>query len=152
ELAFMQAQPGLPDLVFTANAGMVLGKTAIVSRFRSKERQGEEPFFRVWFEKNGFVVTEWPQDVFFEGAGDALLDRGQNIIWAGYGFRSAEGSPALLEKIFKRKTVPLRLIDPRFYHLDTCFCPLVGGYVLYFPHAFDAITQKAIADHVPPEK
>ena len=139
-------------MVFTANAGMVMGKTAIVSRFRSHERQGEEPFFKTWFEENGFDIAPWPKDIFFEGAGDALLDRGQKLIWSGWGFRSDEASSPLLENIFKRKTISLHLVDPRFYHLDTCLCPLQGGYLMYFPAAFDAASQKAIEMNVPEDK
>ena len=152
EIALIPPQPGLPDQVFTANAGMVLGKQAVVSRFREKERQGEEPFFREWFMNNGFTLAPWPKEASFEGAGDALLDRGQPVIWSGYGFRSDAAAPGLLEKIFNRRAVPLRLVDPRFYHLDTCLCPLEGGFLLYFPSAFDEESQKAIAATVPPEK
>ena len=152
EILLIPPEPKWPDMVFTANAGMVLGKTAIVSRFRSKERQGEEPFFHKWFESNGFDVVAWPQDIFFEGAGDALFDRGQKVIWAGYGFRSDEASVPLLEKFFKRRAIGLHLIDPRFYHLDTCLCPLEGGYLMYFPAAFDEASQKKIADLVPEDK
>jgi N-dimethylarginine dimethylaminohydrolase len=152
ELVFVSPQQGLPDMVFTANAGMVLGKKAIVSRFRSKERQGEEPFFKTWFEQNGFDIVDWPQDIAFEGAGDALLDRGQKIIWAGYGFRSDDTAPKLLEKFFDRKTIAVHLVDPRFYHLDTCMCPLADGYLMYFPAAFDEASQKRIAELVPEDK
>ncbi len=152
EVVLIVPQPGLPDQVFTANAGMVLKEKVVVSRFREPERQGEEPFFQEWFAKNDFNIAAWPQDVSFEGAGDALLDRGQPIIWAGYGFRSAMSTPGLLEKTFHRRVVGLQLVDPRFYHLDTCLCPLEGGYLMYFPAAFDADGQKAIADIVPAEK
>ena len=105
DIALLPPQPGVPDLVFTANAGMVLGTTAIASRFRSPERQKEEPFNREWFKQNGFKLAPWPNNIFFEGAGDALLDRGQPVIWAGFGFRSDETSAALLEKLFGRDTV-----------------------------------------------
>lgn len=88
-------------MVFTANAGMVLGKTAIVSRFHNQERQPEECFFRNWFESNGFAIAPWPQDVSFEAAGDALLDRAQPLIWCGYGFRSSAIAPSLLENILR---------------------------------------------------
>jgi len=152
EVVLIVPQPGLPDQVFTANAGMVLKEKVVVSRFREPERRGEEPFFQEWFAKNDFNIAAWPQDVSFEGAGDALLDRGQPIIWAGYGFRSAMSTPGLLEKTFHRRVVGLQLVDPRFYHLDTCLCPLEGGYLMYFPAAFDADGQKAIADIVPAEK
>lgn len=152
EITLVAPEPGLPDMVFTANAGFILGKTAVVSRFSTKERQPEEPFFSAWFERCGFTIAPWPEDVPFEGAGDALLDRGQPLIWCGYGFRSSRKAPALLEDIFARCAVALRLIDPRFYHLDTCFCPLAGGWLMYYPPAFDARSQEAIAALVPPEK
>lgn len=152
DIALIPQQKGLPDQVFTANAGMVLGDAVVVSRFRDKERQGEEPPFRAWFAENGFTLAPWPDDVSFEGAGDALLDRGQPIIWAGYGFRSNAAAPKLLEGIFKRRAVALKLTDPHFYHLDTCLCPLAGGFLMYFPDAFDAAGQKAIEDIVPSQK
>ncbi len=152
DITLIPGQPHLPDLVFTANAGVVLGDKVIVSRFRSKERQGEEPFFKKWFEDNGFTIVPWPEDVSFEGAGDALLDRGQSIIWSGYGFRSDIKSAALLEKMLGRKLIPLRLVDPRFYHLDTCLCPLAGGYLMYFPAAFDKASQETIEKTVPADK
>jgi N-dimethylarginine dimethylaminohydrolase len=151
-LAFVSPQKGLPDMVFTANAGLVLGKKVVVSRFRSKERQGEEPFFADWFRSNGFEIVAWPKNVAFEGAGDALFDRGTKILWAGHGFRSDEKAAALLEMALGCRTIGLHLIDPRFYHLDTCLCPLTGGYLMYFPQAFDDNSRKKIEAAVPPEK
>jgi N-dimethylarginine dimethylaminohydrolase len=144
KLVFETPQRNLPDLVFTANAGLVLGKKIIVSRFRSIERRGEEPHNRAWFAENGFEILDWPQDIPFEGAGDALFDRGQELLWVGHGFRSDAAVPALLEKLLGRKTAALNLIDPRFYHLDTCLCPLAGGYLLYFPAAFDEKSRALI--------
>jgi len=145
-------QPNLPDLVFTANAGLVLGKKVILSRFRGPERQGEEPHNHAWFAENQFEILEWPPHIPFEGAGDALFDRGQELLWAGSGFRSDAAVPALLEKMLGRKTAALNLVDPRFYHLDTCLCPLAGGTLLYFPGAFDEASRAMIEAHVPPAK
>ncbi len=87
--------------------------------------------------QNGFEILDWPQDVAFEGAGDALFDRGQDLLWVGHGFRSDAAVPGLLEKLLGHKTAALNLVDPRFYHLDTCLCPLAGGTLMYFPAAFD---------------
>jgi N-dimethylarginine dimethylaminohydrolase len=151
-IALVEPQPGLPDMVFTANAGMVRGTTAVVSRFRSLERQGEEPFFRAWFEQNGFAVAAWPQQVFFEGAGDALFDRSEALIWSGWGFRSDSAAAPLLAKTFACEAIPVRLVDPRFYHLDTCLCPLAGGWLMYFPPAFDAVSLAEIERRVPQKK
>ena len=144
KLALETPQRDLPDIVFTANAGIVLGKKVIVSRFRSIERRGEEPHHRAWFAENGFEILDWPQDIPFEGAGDALFDRGQDLLWVGHGFRSDAAVPTLLEKLLGRKTAALNLVDPRFYHLDTCLCPLAGGFLLYFPAAFDEKSRALI--------
>lgn len=145
-------EKGWPDMVFTANAGLVLGKTVVLSRFYHKERQGEEPHFKKWFEDQGYTVYELPKDLPFEGAGDALLDREGRWLWAGYGFRSELDSHPYLAKWLDIEVLSLRLIDERFYHLDTCFCPLAGGYLLYYPPAFDSYSNRMIEMRVAPEK
>lgn len=145
-------QPGWPDMVFTANAGLVLGDKVVLSRFFHKERQGEEPFFKQWFEVQGYKVFELPKDLPFEGAGDALLDRQGRWLWAGYGFRSELDSHSYIAKWLDIEVVSLQLVDERFYHLDTCFCPLNRGYLLYYPPAFDFYSNRIIEMRVPPEK
>jgi lysine-ketoglutarate reductase/saccharopine dehydrogenase-like protein (TIGR00300 family) len=152
QVDLVQGEKGVPDMVFTANAGLVLGDNAVLSRFYHPERQGEEPYFKQWFEDNGFNVFELPQDLPFEGAGDALLDREGRWLWAGYGFRSELDSHPYLAKWLDIEVLSLRLIDERFYHLDTCFCPLSGGYLLYYPGAFDSYSNHIIEGRVPAEK
>ncbi|HYG35158.1 MAG TPA: arginine deiminase-related protein, partial [Clostridia bacterium] len=144
--------PGLPDMVFTANAGIAIGSKVVLSRFLHRERQGEQEHFKQWFKQHGFEVFELPPDLPFEGAGDALLDRERACLWAGYGFRSELDSHPYLAQWLNLAVVSLRLIDPRFYHLDTCFCPLEGGWLLYYPQALDAYCNKLIEQRVPPEK
>ncbi|BAY13195.1 bifunctional arginine dihydrolase/ornithine cyclodeaminase [Calothrix sp. NIES-2098] len=145
-------EKGWPDMVFTANAGLVLGDNVVLSRFLHKERQGEEPYFQKWFEANGYTVHVLPKDLPFEGAGDALLDREGRWLWAGYGFRSELDSHPYLAKWLDIEVLSLRLIDERFYHLDTCFCPLANGYLLYYPGAFDSYSNRLIEMRVAAEK
>ena len=152
ELVFIPPQPGVPDMVFTANAGLVLGNRVVVSHFHSPERQAEEPFFTDWFKDNGFELLDWPQGLPFEGAGDALFDRALPVTWCGHGFRSDAGSAAEVEKRTGRRSIALKLVDPHFYHLDTCLCPLEGGWVMYYPAAFDRESQDKITATVPAEK
>ena len=140
---------GWPDLVFTANAGLVLGNKVVLSRFLHPERQGEEPVFKAWFEHAGFTVHEMPEDLPFEGAGDALFDREGRWLWAGYGHRTELDSHPLLARWLGVEVLSLRLIDKRFYHLDTCLCPLAGGFLLYYPDAFDAYSNRLIEMRVP---
>ncbi|QQE66602.1 TIGR00300 family protein [Leptolyngbya sp. BL0902] len=148
----VKPQPGWPDLVFTANAGLILGDQVVLSRFLHPERQGEEPFFKEWFESQGHTVHVLPPDLPFEGAGDALLDREGRWLWAGYGFRTELDSHALVAEWLGIEVLSLHLMDERFYHLDTCFCPLTGGYLLYYPPAFDSYSNRLIEMRVPAEK
>ena len=152
EIELITPQPGLPDLVFTANAGLVVGDKVIISRFYHPERQGEEPHFNEWFDRNGFVVHQLPPQLPFEGAGDALLDREGAWLWAGYGFRTELDSHNYVANWLDLEVLSLRLIDRRFYHLDTCFCPLNGGYLLYYPPAFDRYSNQLIESRIPPHK
>lgn len=152
EIAFVNQEVGLPDMVFTANAGMSINKTVVVSQFAAKERRQEEQLFRAWFEREGFTIAPWPGNVSFEGAGDALVDPSRALIWVGHGWRSNALAAGLLERVFERRAVSLRLVDPRFYHLDTCFCPIAGGWLIYYPRAFDEFSRETIAALVPIEK
>jgi N-dimethylarginine dimethylaminohydrolase len=151
DVALEEPAPGQPDMTFAANAGLVFGNTFIPSRFRYAERQGEEAHNRAWFGRHGFDIVELPDDVFFEGAGDGLFDRGvSRRLWMGYGHRSDEAATPALARLLDVEVLPLKLSDPRFYHLDTCFCPLANGYTLYFPAAFDAPSLALIEKHIPP--
>ncbi len=148
----IEPQPGLPDLVFTANAAVLLGSRAVLARFFHPERQGEEPWFQQWFERHGWQVEQLPQNLPCEGAGDALIDRGGGWLWAGYGYRSELDAHPLLAQFLGVEVLSLRLIDERFYHLDTCFCPLSDGTLLYYPPAFDFHSNRLIESRVSVEK
>jgi N-dimethylarginine dimethylaminohydrolase len=139
-------------MVFTANAGLVVGDTFVPGRFRYPQRAGEEPAFTNWAERAGFRVVPLPAGIAFEGAGDALFDRRHPILWMGHGFRTDPDAAGALGENLDGKGVrilPLRLIDPRFYHLDTCFCPLTGGSILYYPAAFAPESRALLEDVVP---
>jgi N-dimethylarginine dimethylaminohydrolase len=142
--------PGLPDLVFTANAGLVVGRTAVLSHFRYPERQREEALDEQWFREQGYEVMTVEAGVHFEGAGDLL--RFSDIWFGGYRQRSDIEVYPILSKRFHREIIPLELIDSRFYHLDTCLCPLSRGELLYFPAAFDHYGQEVLAARVPAER
>jgi len=149
QVSLMAPRENLPDLVFTANAGLVMDGAVVLSRFRSKERQGEEAIDRRWFDEHDFKILELPPELSFEGAGDALFDPARALLWVGHGFRSHKDAAPLLEKLLAVRTVSLTLLDPRFYHLDTCLAPLADGSLMYFPGAFDEDSRAAIEAHVP---
>jgi N-dimethylarginine dimethylaminohydrolase len=152
----MEGVAGLPDLVFPANAAIVLDGRVLVARFRYPERRGEEKVFLAAFEAlkiRGLVkeIVELPEGVLQEGAGDCIWDRDRALFWVGYGQRSTQNSIAAIQETFGQKTVALELASDRFYHLDTCFCPLAGGKLLYYPPAFTAEALAAIHAHVRPQ-
>lgn len=137
QVLLVEPQPGSPDMVFTANAGLVRDGIVALSSFHHRERQGEEPHFRRWFHESGFAVCDIPRVTPFEGEGDALFEADGKRLWAGHGLRTRQDSHRQLTDLWDVEVVSLRLVDPRFYHLDTCFCPLSNGDVMYFPGAFD---------------
>jgi len=150
EVSILPGVPGLPDMVFPANAAVVLNRRALVARFACPERRGEEAHFLAAFEAlraRGLldVVEHYPQGVFQEGAGDAIWDDGRQLFWAGFGQRSEHASLAITEDFFDVPLVALELVSPRFYHLDTCFLSLSGGEVLYYPPAFSDEGKATIA-------
>ena len=155
-IRLMHPEPSSPDMVFTANAGLVLEKKFLSSRFRHAERQSEEPYFAEWFLDHGYTVSSGPADVPFEGAGDALFDRARPILWLAHGHRSLIEAQSFISlnitALANIEIVSLELVDERFYHLDTCFCPLEGGALLYYPPAFSAASLESIEIRVPPNR
>ena len=136
---------GLPDLVFTANAGVVWNDVFVPSRFRHVERQGESPHFERWFTEHGFrAVSVESGD--FEGAGDALFCG--ETLYAGYLRRSELQAHHELAALFGCHVLGLELVDPRFYHLDTCFCPLAPGIALAYLPAFDEYGVRVLREHI----
>jgi N-dimethylarginine dimethylaminohydrolase len=140
-------QPGLPDLVFTANAGLIYQNRFFSSRFRYEVRARETPYFDAWFAEHGFTVEHLAEGTYFEGAGDALFCG--LALFAGYRIRSDVRGHQYLGGVLGVQVLPLELINTRFYHLDTCFCPLAPGEAIYYPAAFDAYGRKVLQTHIP---
>ena len=134
-----------PDMVFTANAGLVRGKYCILANFRHPERQVEEPHYRAWFEENGFKVQLMPTACKFEGEGDALF-AGETLL-AGYLKRSDITSHRHLSEMLAVPVLSLELTDDRWYHLDTCLFPLSGERVVFYPGAFDTYACEVIRNN-----
>jgi N-dimethylarginine dimethylaminohydrolase len=152
DVVTVEPRPGLPDMVFTANAGLVVDQKVIPSHFIPLERRPEEQYFKHWFKKNSFKCFELNEQIKFEGAGDCLLDKGGSWLWTGVGFRTEIEAHVEIERFFGIKVVALQLVDPHFYHIDTCFCPLTGGFVMYYPPAFNSESRLAIEDRIPLHK
>jgi N-dimethylarginine dimethylaminohydrolase len=138
---------GLPDMVFAANGATVIDGTVLGVRFRHRERAGEAAAYLSWFRSHGYSPVREPVFV-NEGEGDILVAghplTGGTVL-AGYGFRSDEAAAGELASVFGRRVVSLRLVDPRFYHLDTALCVLDASTAMYYPAAFDDAGRAALA-------
>jgi len=145
QISLIAPQPQLPDMVFTANAGLVAGRQFIRSNFRFRERQGEEAHFERWFRDHAYEVLPLPAAQFFEGEGDALFCG--EVLFCGYRFRSDVRSHQFIGDLLNCLVISVELVEDRFYHLDTCFCPLPDGDAIWYPRAFDHYAQRAILAH-----
>ena len=144
-LASMDAVPGLEDMVFAANQVFVgyqekVGKFIVPSHMRFASRQREVAHYVEWFRARDYKVIDVDfGDEYLEGSGDLIWHPDRSRIYAGHAFRSTIGGIRHLEEAMRKLGIPvvaLELIDERFYHLDTCFCPLNAEAVLIFPGAF----------------
>jgi ornithine--oxo-acid transaminase len=152
EVLLIEPQSGSPDMVFTANAGLLYNGQVAISSFFHTERQGEEAHFRRWFVEHGYKVLDVARETPFEGEGDALFSEDGTRLWVGHGPRTLESSHDFLREAWDVEVVGLELVDPRFYHLDTCFAPLEGGYAMYYPAAFGAASLREIEAFYPDDK
>jgi N-dimethylarginine dimethylaminohydrolase len=135
---------GLPDMVFAANGGCVVGGKVLGARFRHPQRAAEGPAYLRWFAGQGYPVVAEPRAV-NEGEGD-LVFSGRAIL-AGHGFRTDPEVREELTELFGLPVISLRLVDPRFYHLDTALVVLDEDTAAYYPPAFDDAGRAALASH-----
>jgi len=174
---------GLPDMVFTANAGLIRKNQVYLSNFKFAERQGERVHFERWFKSRGFEV-HGDNECSFEGAGDALF--AGDKLFAAYGFRTdarvynhifqkfgleemlvdrkdakanlvmekvkAGGVVSAIKEIKPKSEevhlIMCELVDPRFYHIDTCFCPITPKLAIWFPKAFSEESRKRMEQEI----
>jgi len=145
-ISLLEPIGGLPDLVFTANAAMIYRQQAVLAHFRHPQRQGEEPYDRQWLAQAGYEVLTAPQGISFEGAGDALFCG--DTLFAGYRQRSDAAGHQQIGAMLGVRVIPLELVDPYYYHLDTCLCPLAPGLAVYYPPAFDDYGRRVLSELV----
>ena len=147
EIEVLEPAPDQPDIVFTANAGIVNGRQFVPSRFMHPERAGEVPFDVAWFEQHDFTVDVLPEHVHHEGAGDALPFG--NVLLSGYRFRSDAASHAYLSRLTGAAVRSVELADERLYHLDLTFGPLDERRAIAAPDAWDRYGRRVVEALVP---
>jgi N-dimethylarginine dimethylaminohydrolase len=152
EVVTIEPRPQVPDLVFTANAGLVSGTRFVPSNFRHPERQPETPVFAAWFAEQGFEVHPLPEDLDHEGAGDALPFAGSSddtVLLSGYRPRSDAAAGTHLTRLLGCPVRSVELVDERLYHVDLTFCPLDDRRAICAPLGWDAYGRKVVEALVP---
>jgi N-dimethylarginine dimethylaminohydrolase len=134
------SEPGLPDMVYAANGGLVIGDTAIVARFKHPERAGEADAYAAWMAAAGYTPRFTKH--LNEGQGDLLVVG--SMILAGTGFRTDEAAHAEVAELTGLPVVTLGLTDPRFYHLDTALAVLDDSTIAYYPPAFTEASRSTL--------
>jgi N-dimethylarginine dimethylaminohydrolase len=139
-------EPGLPDMVFAANAGTVIDGVVLGARFRHAQRAAEAAHYRRWFLTHGAPGMVMPSAV-NEGAGDFIWTG--SLLLAGTGFRTEPAAHAEAQELFGVPVISLRLVDPYYYHLDTCLLVLDDSppapRIAYYPAAFSLGSRRVLA-------
>ncbi|MCP2260386.1 N-Dimethylarginine dimethylaminohydrolase [Streptoalloteichus tenebrarius] len=141
----IEPQPGLPDMVFAANSGTVIDGRVLGARFRAEQRSAEAEHYRRWFLEHGYRSVVMPEKI-NEAEGDFAWTGG--LLLAGTGFRTDPGAHAEAQEVLGVPVVSLRLVDPRYYHLDVALFVLDDQserpLVAYYPEAFSAGSQRVL--------
>jgi N-dimethylarginine dimethylaminohydrolase len=137
--------PGLPDMVFAANGGLVIDGQALGARFLHPQRAAEGPAYLAWLRSAGLRDATDSRSV-NEGEGDFLVvgPPGERMVLAGTGFRTSPAAHAEVQRLFGVPVVTLRLVDPRFYHLDTALAVLDDHTIAYYPPAFSRSSRRTL--------
>ncbi|MFG2043641.1 dimethylargininase [Dactylosporangium sp. NPDC048998] len=146
QVAEIEPQPGLPDMVFVTSAATVWGGKVLVARFRHRQRAAESSIYLDWFQSGAYQeirqavwINEGERDHQF--AGPRLLAASSQ--WAG-------GRPhAEMREFFGVPVVELTLVDPRFHRLENALAVLDQDMIMYYPAAFSPPSQEMLGKLFP---
>ncbi len=142
QVQLIEATKGLEDMVFSANPVLVGDtpegkKICLLSNMKHPSRKKEVPAYEKWFAARGYAIAKLSRPEWnFEGEGDALWHPNRRLLWGGFGFRTVPEVYKEISELFSTPVVTVQLLDERFYHLDTCLCPLSETETLYCAEAF----------------
>ena len=149
EVHLLAPEPGLPDMVYAANGAFVVDGTVYGARFKHEQRAAEAAAHRAFYEAQGWRFIA-PNET-NEGEGDFAYvpEAHGGLILAGHGFRTELPAHAEAQEALGRPVVSLRLVDPRFYHLDVALAAVDDANIVYFPGAFSTASQRVLAQLFP---
>jgi len=145
-VALLPQAEGLQDQSYVANLAVVLthlpDMPIVVSNFTAEERKGEQAPGRAFLEslRAGPVVT-CPYR--FEGDADCKLIR-DNIYAVGVGSRTSGLTANWFADQYKMQVIPIRMRDPKAYHLDCLIFPIDSQKTLAFVSIMDPSNIKML--------
>ncbi len=142
----IEQQPDVPDMVFATDQGIVRDGAILLANFRYSQRKKERIYYRDWFREHGFRTRSLSNIFPFEG-GDTLFCG--DMLFVGTGFRASVSSCEELANKLQIDVIPLRLVDPYFYHLDMAFLPINADTAFYYPPAFSQNSQNLLKRLIP---
>ncbi len=149
DVHLLTPEPGLPDMVYAANGALVVDGAVYGARFKHAQRSAEAAAHRDFYQSHGwhFIAPTATN----EGEGDfAYLPAAHGgLVLAGYGFRTEPAAHAEAQEALGRPVVSVRLVDPRFYHLDVALASIDDSNIAYYPGAFSSTSQKVLAQLFP---
>jgi N-dimethylarginine dimethylaminohydrolase len=145
EVMLIDPLPGQPDMVFTANAAVVVGTRGVSAKFRAPYRNPETVVYHEWLQNAGINMRA-PTDV-SEGEGDFVVTPDGARIFAGDGVRTKASAHTEISVHLGLPTIPLTLVDERFYHLDTALSILDDHTAIYYPPAFSQQARDTLSEH-----
>jgi N-dimethylarginine dimethylaminohydrolase len=140
----------LPDMVFAANGATVVDGVVLGARFRHPQRAAEASAHLAWFRmaaQAGAVRRVVEPRFVNEGEGDLLV--AGDVVLAGTGFRTDPRAHAEAAAVLGRPVVPLELVDPRYYHLDTAIAVLDDATIAWLPAAFSPASREVLRARFP---
>jgi N-dimethylarginine dimethylaminohydrolase len=134
EVLQVKPREDLPDMTFTSDNGLFLKSENIfvVSNHKHEERSREQWWFHeFFFNRNASIITTanyfcGSDAVFFE---DTLI--------GGYGFRTDKELYDEIRPLLDKDPIVVKLVNPYFFTLNSCFCPLNNSDYLIYEDAFD---------------
>lgn len=147
EVSVIEGAEGCEDMVFCANQTFPWKmndgtEVVVMSKMRHPSRQREVSYFEDFFTAKGFKPLHFKDVKMFEGMGDVIPHPGKYLVYGGYGHRTTAEAYEELVAMLQVPVVALELVNPKFYHLDTCFVPLSENSVMLCKEAF---TEEGLA-------
>ena len=145
----LDPEPGLPDMVYSANGAFSVDGTVYGARFLHPQRAAEAVAHQAFYVAEGWTFVA-PEHV-NEGEGDFAYLPGARggLVLAGHGYRTDPAAHAEAQEVLGHPVISLKLVDPAFYHLDTALAALDDRHVTYYPGAFSPASQRVLAQLFP---